>query len=157
MKVRLFASPNYDFIWPDEPNLEADPQAKSFPEEEKIKLKCKRLTRAERRRIEDSMMTMKDDALKQGKKRSQQSREMTVSYHIGTVKERRILISVTGWENVLDEDGKPIVFSQDKLQLLLDQNAGLDSAIWGVLETDLLERIDQENTFAESSTVTAKN
>ncbi len=147
MRVKLFRKPEYDFRWPNHD---------SIPENERIVIKCKRLTRQAKRMIDDEMVSVKGSRFDRSIAADDVSK-MSMGYSIGTMKDMRLRESVTGWENVLDENGDPIKYSLEAFYELLSCNANLDPSEFSLLETDLLDQIESENSFADTTKVTAKN
>lgn len=144
MRIKLGGDRNYSLVWPNNP---------AVPVEERITINLQRISHKEKRRIEDSMMTMKPDQFKRGSKRGSQPsiEDITLSYSIGTIKDLQLRASVVGWEGVLDEEGKPIVFSWDNFTELLSCNAGLPVDDYGSLESDLCDLIQERNAFADAT------
>jgi len=155
MKVNLFRKPEYEFVWPIQdppPESELPP----IPPGEKITIKCRRLKHGAKRKIEDNMIDIKSTQLQRGRRRKD-TNQVSMSYRIGHMKDTQLKESVVNWLNVLDEDGNPILYTWDNLTALLACNADLDPDTYGVLETDLLDRIEKENSFADTTKVTGKN
>ncbi len=152
MKVNLFKAREYDFVFPQR-DPEADSGFEAITIADKITIKCKRIDLAAKREIEDSMISVTGDKFQRAKGID----DVAMSYAIGTVKDLRIRQSVTGWGGVEDEEGNPVKFRWDCFEQLLLCNAGLDPDAYGLLETELLEVIDKENSFADSTQVTGKN
>lgn len=156
MKVNLFRPREYTFVWPTD-EIMAAIEGEKIPETERITFHCKRLGHAAKRQIEDNMMNFKGSQKQQRGKKAPTINKISMNYAIGTTKDSQLRGSVQDWENVLDDDGKPIKFNWDNLQLLLECNAGLDPETYGILERDLLEKIQKENSFVDSTTVSGKN
>jgi len=145
MKVSLFTSDIFDFVWP---------LGDSLPESEKITLKCRKLSHASKVGIEDKLAVMRPEAMMRGQKKSEvEQKPMVFTLALGTVKSDKIKATVTGWENVLDESEDPIRFTIGGLQELISSNCGLNPDDHGLLETDLLERIDSVNSFADKQQI----
>ena len=144
MRVKLFQSRKYDFVWPEDSKLESG--VEPVPPEEKITIHCQRLAFDDKRDVEDSMIEVSGKRLQ----RASNLDEVGMNYTIGAVKKKRIRASVIGWENVLDEEGNPIKFKLENFYELLMCNANLSAKDYGSLEEALLEKIDEVNTFADS-------
>ena len=159
MRVNLFRAPNCTFVWPDLPDPKNVPEGyvgPTFPDEDKITFHLKRISHSVRRSIENAMMGMSSKGFQKGSK-TKGSEDVQLEYKIGTVKDKKLTAAVVRWENVLDEDGKPIQYSVEGLQDLIGINAGLDSAVYGHLENDLLNFIDSTMSFADTQGVSPKN
>jgi hypothetical protein len=137
MKIDLFEKPEYDFIWP---------LVEDYPREEKVVLKCRRLSHNARRRIEDNMIRMSPSDMERNH-RGVSGSSMTMA--VGTIKELKLRDSVYDWENVFDPKGNSYKFSFDKLTELIACNGGLDSEQYGHLELELINEINRVNNFAD--------
>jgi len=137
VKVDLFSDPEFEFRWPAE-----------YSAAEQIVLKCRRLTYIARKKIEDGMMQVAPQAMERPRRGASNSTAV-MTLTVGSTKERKIRESVYDWENVLDPDGKPYVFSHDKLAALISINVSLDPTLHGHLEAELLEEINVRNNFMD--------
>lgn len=130
MKVKLSLPREYDLKWP----LKED-----FPEQDRITFKMRRLTHEETCALDDSLFQSVGPAA---------GESLRMVYQIGTVRDKKIRAAVYGWENVLDEDDKPITFTTNKLFALIDCNAGLSVETEVNLLADLVANIDEVNNLA---------
>lgn len=158
MRVKLFAKREFEFRWPTVDPTEEDQQngCVLIPEEEKIVILLKKMNHHQKRTIEDSMVSATQSTFQRGRK-TQGSSDVNMSYKIGHVKDMRLNSSVTGWKNVLDEDGNELKYTFEKLCDLMSSNAGLDPEVYGHFENDLLADIDLRNSMADTTEVNPKN
>lgn len=156
MKIsNFFGSREFMFSWPEkDPSPEQVAAGfKPIPDSEKIVLHCRRLGIGQKTEIEDNMVGIKGGKIQ----KASQVDDIEMAWKLGSTKVMRLKQSVFNWENVEDDEGNKIKFSHENLFTVLSLNAGLDSEVYGLLESDLLDRIEQENSFADKTRLTEKN
>jgi len=146
MRVKLFESRTFDLKWPEE-----FPDDGSVTVADQITIHCERLDHKSKRNVEDSMFRYKatDFQRNGGSKKKTKGQDVEMQMAVGSIKDLKIGGCVTGWENVLDDDGAPIPYTIEKLYELLATNAGLSTDEFGSLEATLLDKINEKNTFSD--------
>ena len=115
-----------------------------LPEEERVIFLCKRLSHESRKRVQDLLLSATTES-------SDKVTNLEFSVRIGTVAEYKLRESIYGWDQLIDEGGKPIAFTWSKLTCLLNTNFDQPTDVAGGCEAFLLNQIDRANNLEDNT------
>lgn len=136
MRINWLEPNKKTWVWPKE----------GVPAEDQITFHIKKLEDEDRTRIEDCSMRWLGTPGTQAE----------MMYAHGTAKKIAIFGSITGWENVLDQDGAPRPFNQDNLKYLLRNNGGVPRSV-AILDDEIYAEILRFNHMSAQEEADQKN